>query len=398
MARAWASGAASLIIMVAVDHFSQDAGVGMEQCVPRFSAHGLLEEGVGISPWVCGAPPVIMFAALFLDPYFPSSSNPTIFLDVTCINQADTDLKRLGIESLAGFLANSRELHILWSPPWCKRRWCVFELATYAAIKRDRKIIFHPLFLDCSIFWIFVGLIIVSVSNAFFVCARPQAHWLVYPISITFFSAFTYAGLVHTRELDELEKLMSDFDVNNTECRDLADSEFIMQSIRHWHGDEQRFNNYVRGPLKHRVMHGVRDAVMTYWSLLAACFPALCFGVAVVSAHAQAGMEATRFVSLFAIEAADSLIILPFSIKLSLTVCGYIGNRCSRMSHSAEGVNKILTAVETMTISLLAVVLYVITSTMANFLHSNASAGGIAYFAAWAIASCSMFSFRGAPP
>ncbi|CAK9114951.1 unnamed protein product [Durusdinium trenchii] len=54
-----------------------------------------------------------------------------VFLDRLCIAQKDEHLKQEGIFNLAGILAKSRKLVILWSPRYFTRLWCAFELSTF---------------------------------------------------------------------------------------------------------------------------------------------------------------------------------------------------------------------------------------------------------------------------
>lgn len=359
-------------------------------CVPQFGA-GLWDDGVGVSPWVILVPILVMIFALVLDPYLSTDSDVLVFLDATCINQFDTICKTEGVESLSGFLAKSEELHILWSPPWCKRKWCLYELAIYAAIQRNDSIVFYPLFLECANFWLFIGLGIINISNALMVCGESQMQWLVYPTTIIIFSAFVYFALIHVRELAELDVQLSTFDISTAECRDVADSDFIAQSIRHWYGDESSFNQYVRGPLREKVLHGANGAVTTYQSLLRVSFPVACFTVAVVSAHALAGMEPMRFVSFTAIELADTVFAVPLAIKIVLSLAWRARSFCKGTNQCSQHCNKIMLVVETMIIVVVSTLLYAASTGLAIFLHGLGAAGGMIYLILGAILAGSLF-------
>ena len=62
-------------------------------------------------------------AAFLLAPYLPDSRPQSCFLDVVSINQANEEKMLQGIYGLGGFLKASRELRILWSPPYLSRHW-----------------------------------------------------------------------------------------------------------------------------------------------------------------------------------------------------------------------------------------------------------------------------------
>lgn len=58
------------------------------------------------------------------------------FLDVASIHQVDEDMKERGIYGLGGFLKASKELRILWSPPYLTRQAAQFSL--YGSFGRCR--------------------------------------------------------------------------------------------------------------------------------------------------------------------------------------------------------------------------------------------------------------------
>lgn len=67
-----------------------------------------------------------------LAPWMPLAKQRFAFVDVASIHQVDEDMKERGIYGLGGFLKASKELRILWSPPYLTRQlnfeyWISFE-------------------------------------------------------------------------------------------------------------------------------------------------------------------------------------------------------------------------------------------------------------------------------
>ena len=67
------------------------------------------------------------------------------FVDAACIHQTNQALKTQGIRHLAGFVAMSSQLVVLWDEHYFSRLWCVYELAMYRAIHPNRPVTFLPL-------------------------------------------------------------------------------------------------------------------------------------------------------------------------------------------------------------------------------------------------------------
>ena len=71
--------------------------------------------------WVLLVGVAVSVLAFILAPYLPHPRPQTCFLDVVSINQVDQETKLQGIYGLGGFLKASKELRILWSPPYLSR-------------------------------------------------------------------------------------------------------------------------------------------------------------------------------------------------------------------------------------------------------------------------------------
>merc|ERR1712176_207867 len=90
----------------------------------------------GTCPFICPTrekpfifwPLLVGFVAYVLT-LFIWQPRTRVFLDKICIHQTDKVKKRLGIDSIGGFLRNSSEMLLLWDSTYFSRLWCTFELA-----------------------------------------------------------------------------------------------------------------------------------------------------------------------------------------------------------------------------------------------------------------------------
>ena len=77
-------------------------------------------------PWIFFATFLSAICGLFGAPYVGSCfcRKSRCFYDAACVNQVDPMKRERGIYGIGGFLAVSRQLRILWSPPYLSRLWC----------------------------------------------------------------------------------------------------------------------------------------------------------------------------------------------------------------------------------------------------------------------------------
>ena len=113
-------------------------------------------------------PGLVSLVVLFSGPLatIGALKDPMLFLDRICINQANTEAKREGIISLAGFLDKSDELLVLFDPKMMKRMWCVFELGIFMALG-DRPIHWCPTFHYCSLLILFLASTAIAVMRTY---------------------------------------------------------------------------------------------------------------------------------------------------------------------------------------------------------------------------------------
>ena len=73
------------------------------------------------------------------------------FLDCLCIHQTDIKRKIEGIRHLAGFVAMSKTIYIMWDDIYFTRLWCVYEVAVFKAANPNAPMRIIPLRLSVAI-------------------------------------------------------------------------------------------------------------------------------------------------------------------------------------------------------------------------------------------------------
>ncbi|CAJ1374082.1 unnamed protein product [Effrenium voratum] len=198
------------------------------------------------------------FLGLFLSVYLPERifKSSVCFLDVVSIHQTDSALMERGIYGLGGFLKVAKELRVLWSPPYLSRLWCVFELAAYRTANPKGKIVLNPLFIESVCTIMFFGSLLGSLLLQYTMLRKMNAT-----VKNSAYSFGTLPLLVAIHVLRREVKLrhllatgLRDFDLNDAECRNDFDREFIYAGIIQWYGSKEAFTKYVRGTLRRELL------------------------------------------------------------------------------------------------------------------------------------------------
>mmetsp|Transcript_60167 Transcript_60167/g.134234 ORF Transcript_60167/g.134234 Transcript_60167/m.134234 type:complete len:522 (+) Transcript_60167:2-1567(+) len=217
------------------------------------------------APWMSGAALLGTIFGLFTSPYFlDGCQKTTCFLDVVSIHQSDHDLMERGIYGLGGFLRVSRELRVLWSPPYLSRLWCVFELAAYRKANPQGHIKLKPLYIEAGVLALicgghFAGLLIwtsfaLNLQNSVRVLAIASPLLPVYVL--------IHLMRVNTRAKHILLEELRGFDLSRALCRSDFDKEFVHAAIVEWYGSQDAFTEYVRGELCDEML-GVESESVT---------------------------------------------------------------------------------------------------------------------------------------
>ncbi|CAE7807455.1 unnamed protein product [Symbiodinium sp. CCMP2592] len=216
------------------------------------------------------------------------------------IHQTDPTLMERGIYGLGGFLKVSKELRVLWSPPYLSRLWCVFELAAYKMANPTGKINLHPLFIETVSCWLFqANCVGAAVFHA--VRLRKMGANMEYAGYCLGMLASLKAWHRLRKESLNKHKLLSDlenFDVEHADCRSEFDRDFIHAGIVQWYGSKEAFTCYVRGPLKEKFIGTAEFCVhLPFFYILLIATPSVSVGLEGFVAALKAGAPFESLVS-----------------------------------------------------------------------------------------------------
>lgn len=254
--------------------------------------------------------PAMALSATFGRNLLPSAmrSRRTAFLDVTCIHQCDQHMMKQGIYGLAAFLKASRELLILWSPPYFSRLWCIYEVAAFRAlhmsssgddqtcVDHDKSVVsFCPLFVHLTLIVAYLGWWIFFILVA--VTFRVQDWQLDLVSSILLWFFFYCGGVVawsfgihklreFFRHKKDLFNQLQQFDMNNAGCREERDRKYIHAAVLKWFESQETFNMYVRNEM-YKDLFCQNYAEYSFFQVFAALFPVFCYVVETVSGFAK---------------------------------------------------------------------------------------------------------------
>eukprot|EP00930_Biecheleria_cincta_P026606 TRINITY_DN18733_c0_g1_i1.p1 TRINITY_DN18733_c0_g1~~TRINITY_DN18733_c0_g1_i1.p1 ORF type:complete len:546 (+),score=51.86 TRINITY_DN18733_c0_g1_i1:43-1638(+) len=221
--------------------------------------------------------------------------DPLLVLDQVCIQQADDEQKRKGIESIGGFLNKSECLMILWGEEYFKRLWCVFEVACYLFIHgEDAHIVMNAVFIEEALLyaymitWITAFLGMMLVTNL----AGNTTLLALSTLIICSFGSSAALAFLHIRmqERRKLEDQLAKFDCQNTKCFLESDREFVYGSIIEWYGSLETFNELASHSLKKCAGKSKQRSGISYPAALCAMAPVSTMLASFIAGYIRSGV------------------------------------------------------------------------------------------------------------
>ena len=210
--------------------------------------------------------PIIWLLAMLFTPSvkarLDSGRGSLVFLDGVCINQFDPIQKKQGIDSFETVLLKADEFHVLWSPEYFARLWCIFELAAYISHKGMQSIRVFPVLQDPLILSISAVVWLVAVAHWITYCGitnlvseehRAALEYSSYAIcSLLLFVPFHLAK-TWTQTSRKLLQQLTHFDMAAVDCKEASDMEYIKGRIVAWYGSVDDFCAHVREDLYRKL-------------------------------------------------------------------------------------------------------------------------------------------------
>ncbi len=67
-----------------------------------------------------------------------------LFLDKTCIDQVNAEMKQASILKLGAFLAKSERMVIVYTDVYTRKLWTVYELACFLSLHGAERVVLVP--------------------------------------------------------------------------------------------------------------------------------------------------------------------------------------------------------------------------------------------------------------
>jgi len=214
---------------------------------------------VHASPWTVIFGGIFLFFGCGLSVLLPFGTH-MCFLDVACIYQGQGEMFERGLYGLGGCLSVSKELRVLYSPPYLSSLWCLFELVGFRKANPGGRLTFAPLFVErcvviCTILAWF-NAIATDVMLALSESASRQRYIGLWYVAI-FFPSLTL--MVHAMRHSQREKRqliidLDHFSCDTAKCASEFDRSFILSAVQDWFGNKEGFEDFVRGPLRKELL------------------------------------------------------------------------------------------------------------------------------------------------
>ncbi|KAJ1458659.1 hypothetical protein M885DRAFT_512397 [Pelagophyceae sp. CCMP2097] len=246
-------------------YVDEDLGRRLEFGIPYALISGLVATG----------------ACLFAGHLLPwrASSAKFAFVDKYCVHQSDPYRKRAAIDHFSGFIAESDELLVLWSPGYFDRLWCTFEIASFLYIKEELRL---PATLNI------LPLVINEIAIAAFLCNFTYCAAVAVLLSTGVWDSservfgqvagegavllalagppltiFANAARRYAKDRSEALVALANFSANEASVFDEADRAVVSAVINTWYPVDgiSHFNNKVRTTVRDTVAAALGIAV-----------------------------------------------------------------------------------------------------------------------------------------
>lgn len=206
---------------------------------------------------------------------------PLVFLDKTCINQVDQELKLKGIKKLSAFVMCARTMVVVYCSDYLERLWTVYELASFLAYNES----LHAIRLVTipqvkTFFFLLTSIYVVGLLDVFAKITLDVnlTVWVYAP----FLSGYLYLHRRWSAQQVSLYKSCQGFELDKCKCSMTEDIPLVQTNIvklMRWKdqcftADEgecfRSFEKDVRDTLSTKLCAAM-GSVLSYEQILGAC-------------------------------------------------------------------------------------------------------------------------------
>ena len=188
--------------------------------------------------------PFLMFLGTYL---FGHLLYPRRFwIDQVCVHPSDPEVKARTLEAIPAFVAQSKQMLVIWDDTYWQRLWCNYEVAVYVKASSARPIRFVPVWMPLwvlSSFTFFTLMCFLSVGGT-------QSYQLDLDSTLSFMVSYMmndvpvdvvsagicalpcfWLGVRKVQKHELMLNQMKHFDIRSTECTVESDRIVIQQQI-----------------------------------------------------------------------------------------------------------------------------------------------------------------------
>ncbi|CAE7764324.1 unnamed protein product [Symbiodinium pilosum] len=266
-----------------------------------------------------------------------------VFLDISCIKQADSIQKTDAIISMGAFLKNSKSMLVFWDSTYVTRLWCVFELSGFLHSRKPNsttELAVCPLPLGVAFVLGHVSLtlflfVLMTLEDAM---DDAWVHILVVLVlGICCFTALAAACREYFRNVQEMQRQLTSFTCAQAKSQccqkghegaragSLCDREIILHCIIAWFGSVEEFELRVRNEVKTLLSQQLADNVFTYRLFLQLGSPFFWYRLGLVPSHRE---DYRKMIAELAYVFVYCFVVYPMMFKLCVLACAKLRTRC----------------------------------------------------------------------
>ncbi|CAK9106397.1 unnamed protein product [Durusdinium trenchii] len=252
-----------------------------------------------------------------------------VFLDRCCVNQVDDAEKMEGLINMCACRKHSKKLLVIWDQTYCRRLWCIFEMAAFLKTHSLGGLLVQPLYMASFV-------LACNLVNTMAMCVDLvlpyESHFTVYMYILGLCAYAWLAGtaVVHFSEsVTTAEQQLMTFKVANAQCYCCfvghqvnggelqCDRKVILQCLQHWFSSIQEFEKNVQNRVRKALTHQLGSALYLYHLSMVGNLPLLWAQMDKASARLRQG-DAEGALAAGIIGSCGLVIFTPMCIAVVL--------------------------------------------------------------------------------